>query len=58
MKGGDVSRGTFETSFTYFCLILTFCGATKEEQLLGKNCFKYFKFLAYFRGILLKTPTP
>jgi hypothetical protein len=57
MKGGDDITGIFEAS-GYFSLILTFCGTTKKEWLLRKNYFKYSKFFANYRGMLLRKPTP
>jgi hypothetical protein len=41
----------------YFCLILIFCGTTKKEWLLGKIFFKYSKFFANFRGMLIRNPS-
>jgi hypothetical protein len=57
MKGDGDIMDIFEASLG-ICLILTFCGTTKKEWLLGNSYFKYFKLVENCRRMLLRNPTP
>jgi hypothetical protein len=50
-KGVRINRGVIR----YFCLILTFCGTTKKEWLLGKNYFNIPNFCKLQGDVTQKT---
>jgi hypothetical protein len=52
-RGDEIGTSISEASFRNFCLISTFCGATKKGWLLGEY-YKYFKMFVNLQGDVSK----